>query len=202
MRYSAGITWRVLVGFAAVAAAGVFALILITSRHDDRTGDGAGARGQRAGQPARAPDNRPPPALAASASSAEQGRPGARRTRPELSPGPTSSPRFEDEARDGAWADSMERDVRQRVDALLAEVRGDDRRAVNVEGVECRRQRCRLRVGGSDSTRFQAFVEALQESRGFYGHAAQLFLTDYVPADGPEGRSEIVVVLSYERGGE
>lgn len=191
---------RVLILSAAVIAAGVLALILVTSQKSNgsrrepaeaRAGvepGGASPGGSaspgsraRAGQLSRAPSSSP-------------------RERPELKvAGPTADPGFAIEERDQSWAPEKEREIRDRVDSLLEQIRGSDADAVSVARVECKSERCRLRIAGGDSKRFMQFVEALQGSDGFYGQASQLMLHGYVPAEQPGDRASVTVILVYDR---
>jgi hypothetical protein len=101
-------------------------------------------------------------------------------------------PRFEDEARDPAWAAEKERAVRDRVDRLLTESGPE----VSMADLECRSRRCRFRVEGREEARFQAFLEALQGDEGFHGDAAELLLQNYRRGSGSEPAT-VEVVLRY-----
>ncbi|RMH44766.1 MAG: hypothetical protein D6689_01675 [Deltaproteobacteria bacterium] len=107
----------------------------------------------------------------------------------------------EAESRDPAWADAKERAIGERVRALVAAATRDRPGGVAVPQIECRETHCRLLVTGTDGPAFRAFVESLQDERGFYGDADLLALDGYseVP-DGSGGtRYSVRVHLQYRR---
>ncbi len=189
---------RVLILSAAVIAAGVLALILVTSRNSASSHQNEPARA--AGKRDSAKSKGGQPGLPAPRAGADRARTGPPPARPELKVTESAAdPGFEDEPRDEAWADETEAFVRDRVEGLLEEIRGTNAKAVDVARVECKSSRCRLRVSGGEPKQFMQFVEALQGSRGFYGSASQLLLNGYTPAGESGGRASVTVFLVYDR---
>ena len=86
---------------------------------------------------------------------------------------------FAAEPRDDRWADEHEALILDRVRQPLEAANRGAPGSVAVRDVECRSRHCRFVVTGGDATRFQAFVEQLQDERGFYGRAAGLALDGY-----------------------
>ena len=98
---------------------------------------------------------------------------------------------FEEEVRDPVWASDREREVRSKLDLLLAEGGAD----LAVADLECRSHQCRFQLGGPEPS-FQRMVETLQGDGGFHGEAAELLLQNYQPpADGTA--ATVQVVLRY-----
>jgi hypothetical protein len=86
---------------------------------------------------------------------------------------------YDDEQRDPAWATEQERLIRNKLKALLTSANSARPGSVEVPQVECREVHCRMLVTGTDKQAFTAFVESLQDERGFYGDAALLALDGY-----------------------
>jgi hypothetical protein len=191
---------RVLVFSAVVIAAGVLALILVTSRESDSSDRDRPDRASGAQDRGSADPSGSRPGLGSPRSGGSRIPTGAPPARPELKVTESSAdPGFEAETRDEAWAAETEKEIRDRVEDLLQEIRGKDLQAVGVSRVECKSTRCRLRVSGGDGKRFMQFVEALQGERGFYGSASQLLLQGYTPTAESGDRASVTAVLVYDR---
>jgi hypothetical protein len=109
---------------------------------------------------------------------------------------------YDTEERDPTWATEKEGAVRSRLGPLLDGANHDNPGAVSVPQIECRDVHCRLLVTGTDKRAFMAFVESLQDERGFYGDAALLALDGYgETVDKRTGRpvQQVRVFLKYDR---
>lgn len=92
------------------------------------------------------------------------------------------------EARDPAWADATEAELRRR----LREIRG-----ARLEGTECRRTLCRLTFAGSEAEIGDA-IAALEHPRGgLVGFASNLVLT--APERTAEGALVLRAFARFER---
>ena len=109
---------------------------------------------------------------------------------------------YDTEERYPTWATEKEGAVRSRIGPLLDGANHDRPGTVSVPQIECRDVHCRLLVTGTDKRAFMAFVESLQDERGFYGDAALLALDGYGETmDKRTGRpvQQVRVFLKYER---
>jgi hypothetical protein len=103
---------------------------------------------------------------------------------------------FEQEVRDGAWADEQEREMRLRlrrvVDGLAA-----GGMLVDVDGIECRRTLCRVAIHARDAAGLGRLYGSLESTEGLYGWADNLLLEDVDTA--PDGQVTTRVTAVFER---
>jgi hypothetical protein len=179
---------RALALISAVILAGLVGLLVLT-------------RDRETGASATAGD-----AGAAPASGASTGEPGVAADRPSAPSRPGEPPRlpapdtpgdrFEDEPRDDRWSGDKAGEVGDILRDSLAHngLAG----AVRVEEVECRTERCRLRLAVEQPERLDDVLSVIGDERGFHGKANGMRIHDMVTsADGtPTGVS---VTLSFRR---
>ena len=97
--------------------------------------------------------------------------------------------------RDPVWAPATEAKIRDKLKAILAELKAD---AVDVNRIDCRTKHCRFRLESADKSAFGRVFERLQEPKGFYGFARQLVVRDY-HAGGDGGSARATIELGFTR---
>ena len=181
----------------AVLAAGVAAIVLWRTG-DDRAapaptgGGGTASTGTGTAAPAlsRGPVIPPRPAIVrdgggAAAEPASAGGP---------PPGPSLS--FDDETRDDGWAPEQERELTLRLERLVADLAERGAR-IDVDGIECRRTLCRVKLAAPDVDALGKLYGALETPAGLYGWADNVLLMGVETT--AEGRIKTAVVAMFER---
>lgn len=97
--------------------------------------------------------------------------------------------------RDPVWAPATEAKIRDKLKAILAELKAD---AVDIKRIDCRTKHCRFRLESADKNAFGRVLARLQGPKGFYGFARQLVVRDY-QAGGDGGSARATIELGFTR---
>jgi hypothetical protein len=108
---------------------------------------------------------------------------------PPGAPPPTEARDFDDDQRDAAWADGMEKDLGARLEAMQLEA----------TDVECRERSCRLELQAKDLDAVSAAIARLEEPEpaGLVGVVDGIVVT--APENLPTGAVRVVIYASVER---
>ncbi len=106
---------------------------------------------------------------------------------PALPPAQTPEAAFTSQTRDAEWAPATETEIKRR----FKQVRG-----AKLEQTECREDRCRLVVAGSEADVGQTIAD-LESDRGLHGFATNVLLT--APERKPDGSIVLRAFAIFER---